>query len=199
MLLLFGMPGTGKSTTARYLSPSIEFDYGAHFLESLSELFGEKVANRVIRSHTQLLQVLPRNMVISSFPSYFDLSRIPSHVTVVFAIPEVHDMDEILNRLHQRKDHPLFSEIDKLTLLKWRKGWLDTYYQYCRMAEVNGFQVHRVSLYNFEDLSKYREWNDEYVRSLECAKFADLNKYCDRNEEPNFAPNVGKIGGNRND
>lgn len=160
LLLLFGMPGTGKSTIARSMSPSIEFDYGAQFLERSEELFGLKVANRVIQSHTQLLQLLPDKTVIASFPAYFNVEQIPQRVSVIFAIPEIYDMDEILNRLHRRKKHPYFATIDKATLIKWRCDWLDLYFQYCRVAEDNGFTVHRVTMYNTEDLDLYKKWQN---------------------------------------
>lgn len=134
MRLLFGLPGTGKSTAAAASKHHISLDLGSEQL-SVSQLYK-------LRTFTTQLVHNGGDTVVDSYPLYFDPAEIAGECEVTFAIP-TRSKEEVLRRVAKRdgEDSEFYrlyvQRIDQwisdwqATVVKWRK-----YFPRLKVVEV---------------------------------------------------------------
>lgn len=127
MGLIFGLPGTGKTTEAKRWDNVLKLDLG-------SDVLTDKQLKKLREFTTGLLE-LQIDMVIDSYPMYFDPEATRGYTgPISFAIPLEGDVDLVLKNVGERDGFD--SEFYKLYAKKihsWIEDWLIVYENWKRI------------------------------------------------------------------
>lgn len=103
--IVFGMPGTGKTTYTRLQDHSLSLDFGPPRDQNQSKQIKEFTTELI----NKLRPDESKYIYIDSFPEYFDVIFLKREKIdeVIFLIPDEEDYDFIINRVKKRDGkHP---------------------------------------------------------------------------------------------
>lgn len=107
--LIFGLPGTGKTTHVGKYKNNLSIDFGP----PRDVRQGQQIKALTSDIINNFVAVKSGDIYVDSFPEYFDLAKLDKKKirSVVFLIPNREDADFILDRIEKREGHSTFHEL----------------------------------------------------------------------------------------